>query len=89
MSRALPCLGTKVGGIPELLPDIYLYERQNVLSLVELLEALNAEEMLKMARENYLKATEYYFDELKKKRELFFDKIIDNYCNNEKDYSNS
>lgn len=73
MARGLPCIGSNVGGIPELLRVEALVPADNVVKLCEkILEFLNNKEFLKFhAFVNYQKSKEYEPDIANKKRNDF------------------
>lgn len=73
MSRACPALGTRTGGIPELLSEKYLYNASDVKSLVNLISSLDISKMKKMAEYNFEKSKMYSADKLNKKRESFYE----------------
>ena len=80
MSRALPAVGTRVAGIPELLGDDYLVKKGSVDDIIEVLSTkMNKECMKKQARVNYAKASEYTLDIINARRQAFFDKFVHHY----------
>lgn len=80
MSRALPAVGTRVAGIPELLPDDYLVKKGSVDEIVRVLSTnMDKESMKKQAKANFEKASEYTLDIINKRRQAFFDKFINHY----------
>jgi glycosyltransferase involved in cell wall biosynthesis len=74
MARGLPCIGSRVGGIPELLPTEDLVEAGNPESLAALLEAVirNPERQIRMSKRNLIEAQAYSDDVLGKKRVAFY-----------------
>lgn len=74
MARGLPCIGTTVGGIPELLPHEDLVPPGDVKALAtKIMEVINdPERMNKMSERNLAKAKEYREDILLKEREAFY-----------------
>lgn len=72
MSCGVPCLGSNIAGIPELLDSSMLFERKDVKKMVQLLKSLNLEQLRKEAQRNYEKAKEYDADVLKKRRQEFY-----------------
>lgn len=79
MSRALPAIGTRVAGIPELVDDKYLVRKANVEDIVDVLAIfLDKECMKKQAYVNYVKSMEYTLEKLDARRYAFFDKFIKN-----------
>lgn len=75
MSRALPCIGTKVGGIPELLEADYLYHPKDIRNLVRLIAGFSKEKMQKSAIANFKRASEYQGEVLNRKRVNFLNQI--------------
>lgn len=74
MARGLPCIGSKVGGIPELLPPEDLVPPGDVRALAaKIMEVIkDPERMTKMSARNLEKAREYREDVLQKEREAFY-----------------
>lgn len=79
MARGLPCIGSDVGGIPELLPESYLVESGNAEKLAEkmMMVIRNSGELKNMASANWQKSKEFRKSNLSKKRIEFFEKIIE------------
>ncbi len=76
MSRACPCLGTNVGGIPELIQDEYIFGKGDVRKIARMIESLTIDNMLKMAETNFTKAQEYQVDILNKRRHDFVKEFL-------------
>ena len=77
MSRALPAVGTRVAGIPELLPNDYLVKKGSVDEIVRVLSTkMDKESMKKQAEANFKKASEYTLDIINARRQKFFDTFI-------------
>lgn len=74
MARGLPCIGTAVGGIPELLPEDDLVEPGDAVSLSrKITEVLSSPERLnQMSIRNVEKAKKYSERLLRGKRESFY-----------------
>lgn len=72
MSRGLPALGSRTGGVPELLGDRYIFARKSVNDITELLTQLSNDEMQAMARENFEHAKAFQKDILEAKRYEFY-----------------
>lgn len=83
MSRGLPCFGTRVGGIPELLDDKYTCEKRRNLAeqFSKLLETVREEDMIVMAEKNILVSKQYTEETLAIRREI----IMQRFCCNEVD----
>ena len=72
MSRGLPVVGSRVGGVPELLSDEYIFQPKNSKAISEMLSALTPERMEQMARQNFEKAKQFQKDVLEQKRFEFY-----------------
>jgi glycosyltransferase involved in cell wall biosynthesis len=74
MARALPCIGSTVGGIPELLPPEDLVPPGNVAALASKIRevATNPERMARMSARNLKKAKEYRDEALREPRNEFY-----------------
>ncbi len=77
MSRALPAIGTRVAGIPELLNDEYLIRKGSVDDIVDLLSGhMSPADMKRLAEDNFKKASEYTLDILNTRRKKFIDTFV-------------
>lgn len=72
MSRGLPALGSRTGGVPELLGDRYIFARKSVNDITELLTEVSNDEMQAMARKNFEYAKAFQEDILEAKRYEFY-----------------
>lgn len=72
MSRGLPALGARTGGIPELLGEKYIFARKGVDEIAKLLPAISKDEMLLMAKNNFEHAKDFQKELLEKKRYNFY-----------------
>lgn len=74
MARALPCIGTEVGGIPELIPDEYVVPPDDVKALAEKIREVvtDPEGMTAMSKRNLEKAREYEQNVLRRRRQEFY-----------------
>lgn len=73
MSRGLPALGAKSGGIPELLDKKMIFNNKtNVPVIVKHLLELDQKELLKQSKANFERAKEYQKYDLNNKRAKFF-----------------
>lgn len=72
MSKGLPCIGSSVGGIPELLPKKYLFKAGRYKQIEKLLRNLDKAEMSKMCLENYKKSINFRKKNLEEKRKEFY-----------------
>lgn len=77
MSRALPAVGTRVAGIPELLNDDYLVKKGSISEIVNVLSTqMTPEKMKVQAETNFTKASKYTLDIINTRRQKFFDTFI-------------
>lgn len=79
ISRAVPCICSNVGGVPELINHKFLFSQKNKYpenELAELLLKMNKNEMKKQAEVNFKNAYNYAPDKLQKKHDLFFGNAI-------------
>jgi glycosyltransferase involved in cell wall biosynthesis len=77
MARALPCVGTSVGAIPELLPREALFSREDVDGLARLISALarDPEMLSRMSARNLAAARDYHSTVLKNLRREFYQRV--------------
>jgi len=77
MARGLPCIGTTVGGIPELLPPEDMVPPNDAWALAAKIAAVlnDPERMVQMSRRNYQKALEYREELLREKRLAFYRRV--------------
>lgn len=77
MAQALPCIGSTAGGIPELLPNKYCIEPDNVTALYKQLNNLSNDikELTQQSELNLIKSKDYHCDLLTKKRSDFYQKL--------------
>ncbi|HQU39029.1 MAG TPA: glycosyltransferase [Chitinophagales bacterium] len=75
MSRACPCLGSRVGGIPELLPDKYLFEKRNAKQLAGIIAGLSRHDLENMARQNAEAAKRFDPERSAESRLEFYDRF--------------
>lgn len=79
MSRACPCIGTNVGGIPELLEkDMIIKNKYN--QLADRIEILlnNNRKMKEKAYNNFYKSLKFQKSKLEKERDKFYKNILKN-----------
>jgi L-malate glycosyltransferase len=79
MARGLPCLGSTVGGIPELLPPEDMVEPGDVDALAQKIREIvtDPERMARMSARNLEKAKEYRDDVLQQQRTDFYRHVRD------------
>lgn len=77
MSRALPAIGTKVAGIPELLSQQSLVRKGSVTDIVNaILRLSNKEVMLEEAQRNFHVASDYSIDVINERRQSFIQNFV-------------
>lgn len=74
MSRGLPCIGSNVGGIPELLPERWIFPKEEDMELAKKIESFieNQDNRYSAGRENFATSTEYSHEKLQEKRLNFW-----------------
>jgi len=79
MARGLPCIGSCVGGIPELLPEAALVQPGDIAGLAaKILQfARDPELRAEMGRQNLTTAHRYHESILQPKRIAFYEKLVD------------
>lgn len=79
MARGVPCIGSNVGGIPELVCREQLFEPKDVERMSKLIvEILNSRGLYeRLHKEALLKAKEYHIDILMKRRREFYTKVAE------------
>ncbi|MEG2050945.1 MAG: glycosyltransferase [Oscillospiraceae bacterium] len=77
MSRAVPCIGSDVGGIPELLHETCIFKRNNnvVNNICNSILSMNEESQIFSANKNYAEALMYKKEILEEKRFKFFQMV--------------
>ena len=77
MARGVPCIGSNVGGIPELLGPEYLVEPGNAEVLAKKISevALDPDKLEKMSRRNLEESKKYRLDILNQRRIEFYKKV--------------
>lgn|SRR5699024_8873962 len=78
MSRALPSIGSSVGGIPELIDQSFIHTPESEKMLSDKIEHLlmNKEIMLEQSKKNFVKSKEYTSDVLNNRRKKFWSHFI-------------
>jgi glycosyltransferase involved in cell wall biosynthesis len=79
MARALPCIGSNVGGIPELLNEEAIVPPNNFLALSEKIKQFfyNPKLYENQSATNIKKSKEYLFSVLEKRRVIFFRELME------------
>ncbi len=79
MARGLPCIGTNVGGIPELLPNSEMVAPGDADALAEkILEVTNdPDRMRELSRRNLVVARDYHEEVLQARRNDFYRRVRD------------
>lgn len=74
MARGLPCIGSTVGGIPELLPADDMVPPGDAAALTGKIREIvtNPQRMAEMSQRNLATAREYQFETLREKRNAFY-----------------
>jgi glycosyltransferase involved in cell wall biosynthesis len=77
MSRGLPCMGAKTGGIPELLEPSFLFSnsRKEIDEIINILFSMTPQTMKAQACRNFEKSKEYEKDIIEKRRREFFEEF--------------
>lgn len=70
MSVGLPCIGSDVAGIPELLDDAWVFKRKGAKAkkIANLLRKINKKALAEQAERNFKEASNYSYEYLLKKR---------------------
>lgn len=81
MTKATPCVCSKVGGIPELISSEFLfaYDGKEVESLKDSILRLTRERMISEGEKNYYKSKQYEPKRLEKIRHDFFEEAIESH----------
>jgi glycosyltransferase involved in cell wall biosynthesis len=82
MARGMPCLGTKVGGIPELLDERFLVDPGDHVSLAELIidSFSDVSKLHYMSNKNLNRSYQYHFNKMIEKRKKYYSKVKELYC---------
>lgn len=71
MSRGCLCMGSKAGGIPELIDSAYVFKKENVHEIMEILSNISIDNQYQQADRNFHEASQYDVSVLEKKRKQF------------------
>jgi glycosyltransferase involved in cell wall biosynthesis len=79
MARGLPCIGSTVGGIPELLTPEEMVQPNDAQALADKIQQVvtNPTRMSEMSARNLKKASEYHESLLRKRRNEFYQYVKD------------
>jgi glycosyltransferase involved in cell wall biosynthesis len=77
MSRGLPCMGARTGGIPELIPAEWIFTPGDHGRITEIFAVLcDKDTQAQEARRNFEKAKEYSSEHLNAKRAAFYERFL-------------
>jgi len=76
MSRGCLAFGSRTAGIPELLPEKYLFSKGSRKEIARLLKSVSIEEMTDAAKINIDAANQYNRDVLNARRKEFFEQAM-------------
>lgn len=78
MSRGLPAFATRIGGIPELLEDAFLFKKgnQEVENIINILMGFDMDTLVSCAKTNFEKAKEFETQTLHDRRDKFYKKYF-------------
>lgn len=77
MSRGLPAIASKVGGMPELVDNEAIFEKRDAEAISEKIKALNKVAMKTMAEVNFVQVKPFQKELLKEKRSQFYADFAD------------
>lgn len=81
MSHGCPVLGSNVGGIPELIDQECLFQKENITQIAKAIVNIINQDMSKYAKCNFEKAKKYTSDQLDRIRKDFYDQFLAEYFN--------
>lgn len=76
MSRGCTCLGSKAGGIPELLEEKMLFNADAVSEIQHKLKGLDTQTLIEQAKRNISISADYHPDILNKRRNEFYTEFL-------------
>ena len=78
MSRGCVCIGSKTGGIPELLDSDMIAGKGDIKGFTELIDTLLSDRnlMVEQSSKNFHKAKDYYAEKLNAERNAFYDLFL-------------
>lgn len=77
MSRGCFCIGSNVGGIPELLDSKYIFKKKKYKQLRNILLNLTSEKIIEGNKNNYNKAQKFEKENLSEKRNLIYRNFLE------------
>lgn len=77
MSRGCPSMGSKIGGIPELLDRPFLFDKGNVKQICKIIQSYSKNKMIQQAKRNFKLTKEFNQSNLDKKRKEFYDIFLE------------
>lgn len=77
MGMGCPALGSKVGGIPELLNPQCLFAAGNVNEIAVMIKSFNNDKLIKEANANFVNAKQYQKDILEQRRSRFYKQFLE------------
>ena len=72
MSRGLPCLVSKTGGMPELVGETAIFGRGDVRAIVKMLSDLTPDRLCETAKANFERAKDFDKEKLTERRRSFY-----------------
>lgn len=72
MSRGLPAMGSRVGGIPELLDEEMLFKPKSIGDIAGHIQMLNQDILMQSAKKSFEKAKKFHKNFLDNKRDMFY-----------------
>lgn len=78
MSKAVPALGAKTAGIPELLESNFVFSntKRNIDEICSILLSLDKPTLIKQAKRNYEESTKYSKEIIEERRKKFFEGFL-------------
>ncbi|GGB72090.1 hypothetical protein GCM10007424_10100 [Flavobacterium suaedae] len=80
LSRGCPSIGSRAGGIPELIQPELLFNPKSTSEIVEVIKKISNKDLQKrISKENFEKAKEYQFEIINERRKSFYREFKDDY----------
>lgn len=76
MSRGCPCIGSSIGGIPELIDRSMIFEKGNVKELTNILSHITIDKLLDESRRNFDRSKSFSESNIKKTKDAFFKEFL-------------